>query len=169
MKTENQTVVANENQTVVANGKNSIPPRSQRGVVELSMVTLMVLLAGVALLSALLYPTLNYSWMKMKFTTQYNQIRSAAETYKGVHSSFAGVSIVNLCNENILSSTTEICTATATSNPFGGSWAIAAGTNTSQTVITATAVPATNGANLRRDMSDLGTATLTGTTLAITQ
>ncbi len=149
--------------------KYKLPPKNQRGVVEMSIITLLVIMVAVALLGAWLYPTISYQMKKTQFTTQYNQIKGASDSWKGAHNSYAGISLVALCNEGQLSANSDLCLAPATANPFGGSWAIAAGANTSQLVATATNVPATNGANLQRDMATIATAVLAGTTLTITQ
>lgn len=142
----------------------------QRGMVELSMIQMMVLLAAIGLLIALLYPSVMYSWNKTQFISQYQMIRKAAESYKGGDINFTGVSITSLCTEKHLKPESEICTRSATSNAFGGSWTIAPATNPSMTVITATAIPDGNGANLQRDMQKIANnSVLSGQTLTITQ
>ena len=146
-----------------------LPPKKQRGAVEISTITLLVILAAVALMAALLYPTIMYQWKKTSFTSQYSQLVGAAQSWKGARSSYAGISLVNLCNEHQLPANSEFCTAAATSNPFGGAWTVAAAANTSQVLITATNIPAANGANLVRDMATTVTAVLAGTTLSLTQ
>ncbi|ARW85319.1 type II secretion system protein [Aeromonas salmonicida] len=141
----------------------------QRGMIELSMIQMMVLLAAVGLLIALLYPSVMYSWNKTQFISQYQMIRKAAESYKGGDINFTGVSIANLCAEKHLKPESEICVRTATSNAFGGGWTVTPATNPSMTVITATAIPDGNGANLQRDMAKIAAATLSGQTLTVTQ
>ncbi|MBW3779582.1 type II secretion system protein [Aeromonas veronii] len=143
---------------------------SQRGMIEFSMMNLLVLIAAIGLLTAILYPSLKYSWDKSQFVSQYQMIRKAAESYKGGNINFTGVSIAALCAEEHLKSKSEICVRTATSNAFGGSWTVTPATNPAMTVITATAIPSGNGANLQRDMENIAeSAVFSGQTLTITQ
>lgn len=142
----------------------------QRGMIEISMIQFMVMLAALGLMIAVMWPSLKYAWDKTQFISQYQMIRKAAESYKGGDINFTGVSIAALCAEEHLKSKSEICVRTATSNAFGGSWTVAPATNPSMTVITATAIPTGNAANLQRDMAKVAEgAALSGQTLTITQ
>lgn len=142
----------------------------QRGMIEFSMIQLMVMLAALGLLIAVLYPSLKYSWDKTQFISQYQMIRKAAESYKGGDINFTGVSIAALCAEEHLKPKSEICVRTATSNAFGGAWTVAPATNPSMTVITATSIPTGNAANLQRDMAKVAeNAVVSGQTLTVTQ
>lgn len=142
----------------------------QRGAMSTDMIITMGVFIAIIVVVAMGGPTMWYQYKKYKFTSQFNQVTAAADVYKGGgRSSYSGVSLTQICSDGIIKPDNELCASSSTANPYGGSVAVTAATNTSELTYTATGIPAAHAANFKRDLDYLGVVTISGTTISITK
>lgn len=141
----------------------------QNGFVEISMMNMLVIMCVIVIVAGLGINMLYGQYKKYRFGQEVNDIKAAALSYKGGGSSYSGISLANLCTEELLNSNSDMCTSADTSNPYGGTWSVEAGSNPSELIITATNIDSSAGSALARNYEQEGTVSFSGTTFTMTE
>lgn len=118
----------------------------QKGVtlIEFSLVMVGAILVTLAAIYG--WKIVEYRMDKGELIKGVTEVSGGADSWKMTRSSYTGVDITTLCATGRQLVTPKTCGgkggSAATSNPFGGAYTVAVGSNVSQKVVTVTGLPA---------------------------